>query len=477
MHKKNGIKITLINPPINPEAFVDYQNPLIGLAYMAAVLEKNGHKVSVIDCPPFNTTNEGLMKEITHIKPDIIGITTVTATFPSIIETAHIIKKSYPNVPIILGGPHATIMDKQILEEHTKIDIVIRHEGEKTIVELAHCISNYGLKGLHKVTGITFKKDGQVVRTPDRPLIQDLDELPYPAYKYFPLNKYRIFGKIILPVLTSRGCPYTCTFCMVPQLFGQRIRVRSPKNVVDELEWLRDTYRAGAFTFNDENFTHDKKRVIKICEEIKRRKVGIPWNCQTRVDHVTKKLLAKMREANCQLISFGVESGCQKILNSVSKQTTIEQNEKAVGWAKEAGMSVAISLIFGYPGETEDTLMQTLNFIRKVEPDDVFLYLATPYPNIELRNHIKDLGWKTSKEWSNYEMQTPAFENPLLSFKQINKIRETFYNNLYSPAYILRQLMKGTLYNKIMAETALHQLLWRMKLPWISANFKKLARI
>jgi anaerobic magnesium-protoporphyrin IX monomethyl ester cyclase len=247
--------------------------------------------------------------------------------------------------------------------------------------------------------------------------------------------------------------------------------------VVDELEWLRDTYGAGAYSFNDEIFTYDKKRTLEICDEIKGRKIGIPWNCQTRVDHVTKKLLVKMREANCQLVSFGIESGCQKILDSVRKKTTIEQNKRAVRWAKQSGLSVAFSVIIGYPGETEDMLRQTLDFIHKVEPDDVYLYLATPYPNIELRDRVKDMGWRMSEEWSNYEMQTPAFENPILSFDRVNKIRETFYNNLYSPSYILRQLMNGTLYGKIMAETALHQLLWRMKLPWISANFKKLARI
>jgi anaerobic magnesium-protoporphyrin IX monomethyl ester cyclase len=477
MRERKGVKIALVNPPTNPEAFVDYQNPLIGLAYMAAVLEKNGYEVTVVDCPPLNMTHEGLRQEIARLEPDIVGITSVTATFPSVLQAAHAIKESYPRALIVLGGPHATIRDKQILSGHEEVDIVVRCEGEQTILDLACCVSNFGLKDLHEVAGITFRKNGQIIRTPNRPFIQDLDELPYPAYKYFPLKKYRLFGKLILPIITSRGCPFQCTFCMAPRMAGKRFRARSPKNVVDELEWLRDTYGADAFTFQDETFTYDEKRVFEICEEIKKRKIGLPWNCQTRVDHVSKEVLAKMREAKCQLVSFGVESGSQKILDAMKKGTTVEQNERAVRWAKEVGLDVSISVVMGYPGETTDTLKLTMDFIRKVEPDDVYLYLATPYPSIELHDLVKDLGWRMSKEWSHYEMQTPAFENPLLSFDKIIKTRETFYNNLYSPSYILRQSIKGTFYSKIMAETALHQLLWRIKLPWISANFKKLMRL
>jgi anaerobic magnesium-protoporphyrin IX monomethyl ester cyclase len=475
MPERKGVKIVLVNPPPNPEAFVDYQNPLIGLAYIAAVLEKNGYKVAVVDCPPLNMTHEGLRREIARLEPDIVGITSVTATFPSVLQAAHAIKESYPRVLIVLGGPHATIMDKQILNEEAAVDIIVRGEGEQTLSELMHHVFNFG--NLHEVAGITFRKNEHIIRTPNRPFIKDLDELPRPAYKYFPLNKYRISGRLILPVITSRGCPFQCSFCVDPQMFGSKFRMRRIKNVVDELEWLRDTHGADGFMPQDDTFTLDIERVIELCEEIKRRKLGLPWSCQTRVDHVSKKLLAKMREANCELVHFGVESGSQKILDAMKKGTTVEQNERAIRWAKEVGLPVSISVIIGYPGETADTLKQTMDFIRKVEPDDVYLYLATPYPSLELRDLVKDLGWRMSKEWSYYEMQTPAFENPLLSFDKIIKIRETFYNNLYSPSYILRQLIKGTIYSKIMAETALHQLLWRIKLPWISANFKKLIRL
>ena len=172
-----------------------------------------------------------------------------------------------------------------------------------------------------------------------------------------------------------------------------------------------------------------------------------------------------MREAKCQLVSFGVESGSQKILDAVKKRTTVEQNEKAIKWAKEVGIPVSMSVIIGYPGETTDTLKQTLDFIRKTEPDYVYLCLATPYPGTELYSLLKELGWKMSREWSHYDMQTPVFENPLLPNDKLMETRKKFYNDFYSPAYILRQSLKGNFYSQIMARTALNYILWRTKLP------------
>ena len=478
MGEAKRIKIALVNPPPpSPLAFVDYQYPLIGLAYIAAVLEKNGYNVTVVDCPAFKMTYKDAEQAIRLFEPDIVGITSVAATFTSALQVARHIKESYPRALIVFGGPHATVMDKQIIREHEEVDVIVRGEGEQTIADLARCISNSGLKSLNEVEGITFRKNDRIVRTPNRPFIQNLDELPYPAYHYFPLKKYKIFRKLGLPMLTSRGCSLQCTFCTVPQIAGRRFRTRNPKKVVDELEWIRDEYKADFVTFNDEVFTYEKERVFEICSEIKRRNLKVPWDCQTRSDHVSRKLLAKMKKANCQLVSFGVESGSQKILNAMKKGTTVQQNEKAIKWAKEMGLSVAISLILGYPGETKESLKQTFNFIKKTEPDDVYMFLATPYPKTELGDLVKDMCWKISQDWNQYEMQTPVFDNSSLSFEKINNERETFYNNLYSPSYILRHSLKGTIYSRIMTQNALHQLLWRIKLPWLSANFKKLIRL
>jgi anaerobic magnesium-protoporphyrin IX monomethyl ester cyclase len=467
-----GVKIALIIPPALELEKMWCPNLPIGLAYLAAVLEKGGCELTVFDCPALEIDHKKLGAKIASFEPNMVGITSVTPRIKSALLAAHVAKETCPNAVVVLGGPHATFMDSQILIEYPDVDIIVRGEGEQTILELVCHVFDSG--GIQAVSGISFRKNKQIIRTPNRSLIQNLDELPRPAYQYFSLDRYQFFGKVILPILTSRGCPFQCSYCVSSRMAGKMFRARSTRNVVEELEWLRDVHGAGAFSFYDDVFTYDKKRAFEICEEIKKRNIGVPWDCQTRVDQISKELLAEMRDANCQLVSFGVESGNQKMLDTMKKRTTIEQNEKGIRMAKEVGMSVAMSVVIGYPGETIDTLKQTFDFIRRTEPDYVYLCLATPYPGTELYDLVKDLGWKMSKDWSHYEMETPVFENPFLPI-DLRETRREFYNRFYSWSYILRQSLKGTFYSQNMARTALNDRLWRIKLPKrVLANLKKL---
>jgi radical SAM superfamily enzyme YgiQ (UPF0313 family) len=354
-------------------------------------------------------------------------------------------------------------MDQQILSQNPDVDIIVRGEGEQTLLELADTITKTNAQHLHKITGITFRKNGQIIRTPNRPLIQNLDDLPKPAYEHLPLKKYQLAGRINLPVLTSRGCPFQCSFCVSAQMSGKAFRMRSIKNVVEEIEWLKNTHGADAFTFYDDAFTFDTERTLTICEEIKKRKIGIPWDCQSRVDNVSKMSLAKMREAGCEVIYYGVESGSQKILDAIGKKTTIEQNEKAIKWTKEAGIFVITSHVIGYPGETEETLQQTINLIRRMKPDDAYLCVATPYPGTALCRFIEEKGWEISRDWSRYDTTTPVFENPTISNEKILEIRKKFVDDFYSPQYILRQTIKGNFYNRLLARIALSHIVWRVR--------------
>jgi len=455
------LKTSLVNPPPLKGVYRHQLYLPIGLAYLAAVLEENGHEVSVIDCPALEMTQEDLKAKLSSIQPDLIGITSMTPTIQSALQSAHVAKEACSESLVVLGGPHATFMDEQVLVEEEAVDIVVRSEGEQTLLELTQNVSNP--KGLNSIDGVTFRKDGQIVRTPNRPFMEKLDELPLPAYKYFPLEKYRLFGRKMLPIITSRGCPSQCSFCTSAQMFGKGFRARSPKNIVDELEWLRDEHGADAFTFYDDTFTIDKKRALKICEEIKSRKIGLPWDCQTRVSTVSREILLKMREANCQQVFFGVESGCQKILDAVKKGTTVEQNEKAIRLAKDVGLFVAVSVMIGYPGETKDMLQETVDLIRKAEPDDVYICVATPYPGTELRRLVEENGWDMSNDWGRYDTITPVFANPNLSAEDIRKLRTSFYNSFYSPKYVLRHLFKRNFYSRVMARTAVNHLLWRIR--------------
>ena len=466
------LKVALVIPPAFDIRKLWCPNLPIGLAYLAAVIEKSGHELKVFDCLALGLDHASLGKEFASYQPDVVGITSVTPTISSAYFTAKIAKENAPNSIVVLGGPHATFLDKEVLTEEPAIDIVVRGEGELTVIELFAKLFGYG--DLQSVAGISFRRNGEVIRTPDRPYIQNLDDLPRPAYQYFALKKYQFFGKTILPILTSRGCPFQCSYCVSSRMVGKEFRARDPLKVVDELEWLKNEHGAGAFSFYDDAFTYDKERAVEICSEIKKRKIGIPWDCQTRVDCISKEILAKMKAADCQLVSFGAESGCQKILDSVNKRTTVELNEKAVKMAKEVGISVAMSVIIGYPGETKESLKQTYDFIRRTEPDYVYLCLATPYPGTSLSSYLEELGWKVSKEWSNYDLQVPVFENPLLDVDLV-KSRRDFYNHFYSWSYILRQSLRGTFYSKTMARTALNDRLWRMKLSrWAFSSFRKL---
>jgi anaerobic magnesium-protoporphyrin IX monomethyl ester cyclase len=466
MNKANkATKIALVNSPIPEGTYRHPPFPPLGLAYMAAVLEQEDFEVRIMDCPVSEMNPEELRAELASFEPTLIGIACMTPTIPSALKSARAAKEVCPNAKVIIGGPHATFADKQILTQEVAVDMVVRGEGEETLLELAK--HSPKLEKLHEIKGVTFRKNDRIVQTPDRPFIQNLDELPRPAYKYIPIEKYRIHGKRFLPIMTSRGCPFQCTFCVASQLFGAKLRARSPKNVVDELEWLRDVYGAEGVSFQDDTLTFDRKRILDICDGIIERKIGIPWGCGTRADAISREVLAKMRKAQCNEVYFGVESGCQEILDAVKKKVSIEQCEKAVKWAKEEGIFVGVSSIIGYPGETKETLKQTIDLIQRIEPDDAWLCYATPFPGTELRALVESLGWKMSEDWTLYNSGHPIFEDPLFPAEEINKMRKAFYDKFNSPRYILRQTvkgyLKGNLYSRIMARSAVNYMLWRIR--------------
>lgn len=461
MAEKRITRIALVNPPPPDGALVHYHCPLIGVAYIAAALQKNGYEVTVIDCPPLGITYDGLKQKIALFKPDIVGITSVTVTFSSAAQAAKVIKESYPKALIVLGGPHVTVLDEQIVRENPQVDVIVRGEGEQTMLELAGLVASSNLTNLSKIDGITFLHQGQLLRTADRKLIQDLDELPDPAYNLFPLDKYRLYGRLMLPITTSRGCFAKCSFCLAPKMAGGKVRLRSPKHVVDELERAKKLYKPDAFTFHDDTFTADNERTIAICDEIKKRKINLPWDCSTRVDRITKEILQKMKEAGCQLVSFGAESGNQKILNIMRKGTTVELNAQAIKWCKELGLSVTISMIIGYPGETEETLKDTFDFIKRTKPDDVHLSIATPYPGIELNKTVKEMGLRMTDDWSHCDMQAQVIENPALKTDLV-EARQQFYHQFYSSGYIIRHTFNRNFYSKNIARGALNNYIWRV---------------
>ncbi len=460
----NKSKIALVNTPLLQKAGHHPLFPPLGLTYMAAVLEQNDIEVKIFDCPVCEIDHEKLKSELDSYQPTIIGIGAMTPIIESALKSANVAKQVCPDAKVVMGGPHATFADKQIISNEKDVDIIVRGEGEETLLELAK--QSPELQKIGDIKGITFRKDNQVIRSQDRPFIQNLDALPLPAYKYLQMKRYRITGMKLLPIISSRGCPFQCSFCVASQMFGARYRARSSKNVLDELEWLKNEYDAEGIAFQDDTLTFDKKRAIEICDGMIERKLKLPWGCSSRADVVTREILANMAKAGCDEICFGVESGCQRIRDSLKKKVTTEQCENAIKWAKEAGIFVTVSVILGYPGETKETLRESLDFVRQVEPDDVWLCHATPYLGTELRALVESNGWKMSEEWKLYNTMNPIFEDPLLPSKEIAEMRKNFYNKFYGPRYIMRQALKGyvkgNMYSKIMARTAVNYNLWRV---------------
>lgn len=459
----NKAKIALVNTPLLQKAGHHPLFPPLGLAYMAAVLEQNNFEVKIVDCPVSEMDHEKLGKELDSFHPTIVGIGAMTPIIESALKSAHVAKEVCPDAKVVMGGPHTTFADKQILAEEKDVDIIVRGEGEETLLELANLSPE--LQKIGDIKGITFRKDNQIIQSPSRTFIQDLDALPLPAYKYIPMKRYRITGMKLLPIISSRGCPFQCSFCVASQMFGARYRARSPKNVLDEMEWLKSEYDAEGIAFQDDTLTFDKSRALEICDGMIERKLKLPWGCSSRADVVTKEVLAKMAKAGCDEICFGVESGSQKIRDSLKKRVTTEQCTNAVKWAKEAGIFVTVSVIIGYPGETKETLQESFDFLRKVEPDDVWLCHATPYLGTELRTLVESKGWKMAEDWKIYNTMNPIFEDPLLPAKEIAEMRKKFYDKFYGPHYIMRQAVKGyvkgNMYSKIMARTAVNYNLWR----------------
>ena len=462
--KTTKTKIALVNTPLLEGAGDHPLFPPLGLAYMAAVLEQNGFEIKVFDCPIYGIDHEKLKAELSVFQPTIVGVGAMTQTFESALKTAFAAKEACPDAKVVMGGPHATFQDKEILSQEKVVDIIVRGEGEETLLELA---KQPELQNINEIKGVTFRKDKQIVQTPTRPFIQNLDALPRPAYKQIPIEKYRINGKRILPIISSRGCPFQCSFCVASEMFGRTFRARSPNNVLDEIEWLKNEFGAEGIQFQDDTLTFDKKRAIDICDGMIARKINLKWGCGTRADVTTKELLAKMHKAGCQEICFGVESGCQRIRDSLKKKVTTEQCVNAIKWAKEAGIFVTVSIILGYPGETKETLNESLDFVRKVEPDSVWLNIPTPYPGTELRALVQSHGWKMTDDWNRYNTMNPIFEDPDLPSEVVTKARQDFYNQFYSVKYFMRQAvkgyLKGSVYSKIMARTAANYILMRTK--------------
>lgn len=416
----------------------------VSLPSIAAVLRQNGFKVKIIDAVAENLEWPKLKERINSFKPNFIVLNVSTVTFNNDMLVAKKIKKLMPNVHISALGVHVTTLPEEALSYD--IDSAMRGEPEATALELAKAIQRK--QNFKNILGISYKKNNQIFHNPPRPFIENLNELPFPARDLVKNEKYLMAGTVKpntphTVLLSSRGCTENCIFCTARQYYGQKLRIRNAKNIVDEMEEIKNKYKINYITMWSDTFTLDRKFVIDLCKEILKRKLKINWMCNSRVDTIDEKMLKAMKKAGCIGIAFGVESGVQKILDKAGKKTTLKQIENAFKLMKKVGIESLAHFIFGLPGETPKTTKETIKFAKKLDPDYAQFYCAVPFPGTPLYTLAKKNNWLTTDKWENFEINRAIIKTPLLSQKDLERSRKWAYISFYfRPNYIFKRLKK-----------------------------------
>lgn len=377
------MKVLLINPIVRPESPPAYF-PL-GLASVAGSLLAEGYKVEVLDINAHRWSPGEIKEQLRQADFDWIGLTGLITEYNQVKWLAATAKFYHPDKQVVLGGGLATSVPELILED-TAVDIVVMGEGEQTAVELAQAIETG--RPLEDVPGIAFRRNGQVHLTPPRSPIADLDNLPPTAWHLFPVDIYARAERLgfefparTINLITGRGCPYRCSYCF-HGIFGYEYRTRSPQKVVDEILFLKERYHLDGILFSDDTFTLKRDWVEEFCELLQRPRAEFKWACNGRVNLVDRELLTLMKHSGCCSIFYGIESGSQKILNEMNKGVTVEQTTRAIQWSREAGLDVHGYFIIGSPGETQETVHETIKFCQR-NGLSLGLSIATPLPGTE----------------------------------------------------------------------------------------------
>ncbi len=368
--------------------------PPLGLGYLAAVMEAEGHTAAIFDLglEPRQPLEQAIAP-LVAFAPDLVGITAMTNNYHSAEATCALVKERL-GCPVVLGGPHATVFPERVAAD-PHVDYVVYGEGEETLRELVRALVAFGPRPgdevLGQIRGLCFTAaSGEVIRTPERPLIRDLDALPFPARHLFALERYPLYaanGERMVTLLSSRGCPYNCSYCF-KGIVGRTYRQRSPENLIAEIRSLMETYGYRNFYFIDDLFTIDRRRLTALTTRFIEEGLDIRWQCLARVDRVTPDLLRLMYRAGCREVHYGIETGNAEILARLGKHITLEQVRQAVAWTAQAGILAKGYFMLGLPGDTEETMQQTIQFACELELDQAMFSLTTPFPGTRLWDEL-----------------------------------------------------------------------------------------
>ena len=448
------MKIVFANAPdeLNPSPLVCVSYP-INISYLARIAEDSGHHVEMWDFAVEPLTEEYIIEKIKHSKPDVVGITSMTASIYFADAIARAVKKANPSIITILGGVHVTILPTETLDEFPSFDFAVITEAEELLPALLESLENKIIP--ENIPGTAYRRDGLVKINPASSFPADLDKIPYPHRELVPPDYYTKWHAVrgisrrswnVAEITSSRGCPFSCTFCNVDALHGQKMRYRTPENVIGEIEECVKKFDANFVMFNESTFAIDKNRAKDIVK-------GLPKNIKgyyvcSHVNIADYDLYKTMADTGCTILSFGVESGSDRVLKKIQKNATGERIIRAFSLAKQAGIpNVEGTYILGASlDETEEDFAATERIIKKTNPDFVGLGIIVPFPGTPQYLEMKKLGYLDGVGWDQYQIfsETPPpwriknFSNEeLVEYR--NKILKAYY---WNPRYFARKLMR-----------------------------------
>ena len=453
------MKIVMLNPPFLDKYSKSSRSPAVTksgtiyfplwLSYATGVLDRLGHKITLIDAPAKCYSKEETLKIITDLAPALIVIDTSTASISSDLAFSESIKSRLPHTKTCLVGTHATACVKEIIPQENYVDYIARHEYDYTLPELADAIE--GKIKLSEVKGVSYNDNGKFVSNPDREYIRDLDELPFVSEvykKYLDIKDY-FYAHVNYPtvsIFSSRGCPSKCFYCMYSQvMFGKAYRKRSAKSLYDECVYITENFpEVKEILIDDDNFAVDQNNVRAFCQLMIDNKLKLKWvvQCRVTLEYETMNL---MKKAGCRLVVVGYESGSQKVLDGMHKGITIEQSRKFNDAAKKAHLRVHGCFMVGNPGETKDTMNETLEFSKKLHMDTVQYFPLIVYPGTEAWIWAEQNNYITAKNYDQW-LTTDGMHNCVLSTPEVsdkelvdfcNYARKKFY---LRPKYVLMKL-------------------------------------
>lgn len=421
--------------------------PPLGMLYCAVVLMKEGIEVSLLDQAVKGFSFKRALDWVKKEDPDILGFSVLHSAAKEAPKIAERVKAENPNVTIVMGNYHATFNAERILKKYPYVDVIIRGEGEYASLELAKRLEKGG--NLREVKGITFRDNGKIVSTPDRPLIKNIDGLPFPdrdlmnAQYTSTIFGVKVATKKFTTVLSSRGCPFQCSFCGCRKFARGVWRARSVENIVEELEFLRsEGYEE--FLFVDDNFTLNRKRVMELCQKIRKEGMDIRWICDSRVDHCGYDMFREMVKAGCNTVYFGIESANQRILDYYKKSITSDQSINAVRKARKAGIDIIVgSFIVGAPDETRSEIQNTLQFAQKLDIDVPSLNILGAFSGTDIWNDFVARGLINEDQCWETSMYVPKVSPYTVPFEEIRSMIYDYFQAFYlNPKRLLIEALR-----------------------------------